>query len=74
MQLSQTEEKLMHFLWERNKAYLKDLLNDFPEPKPAKTTVATLLKRMKEKGFIAYNEEGTAREYYPLVQKKEYFY
>ncbi|NER13587.1 BlaI/MecI/CopY family transcriptional regulator [Leptobacterium flavescens] len=72
MQLSQTEEKLMHFLWKRNRAYMKDLISDFPPPKPAKTTVATLLKRMVEKGFVGYDQSGNAREYYPLVKKKEY--
>ena len=72
MQLTQTEEKLMHFLWRRKKAYLKDLLSDFPEPKPAKTTVATLLKRMIEKGFVAYKEVRTKREYYALIKKNDY--
>ena len=70
--LTKSEETLMHFLWIRKNAGLKDLLNDFPEPKPAKTTVATMLKRMTEKSFIAYNEIGSKRQYYPLVQKSSY--
>jgi predicted transcriptional regulator len=72
MQLTSTEEKLMHYLWKREKAVLKELLNDFPDPKPAKTTVATLLKRMTDKGIIAYKLAGSKREYYPLIEKKEY--
>ncbi|OSY89303.1 penicillinase repressor [Tenacibaculum holothuriorum] len=72
MQLTNTEEKLMHYLWKREKALLKELLNDFPDPKPAKTTIATLLKRLTDKGIIAYNLVGVKREYYPLVAKKEY--
>lgn len=72
MHLTPTEEKLMHFLWTREKAGLKDLLEDFLEPKPAKTTVATMLKRMTEKGFVAYNEIGSKRQYYPLVKKHAY--
>ncbi len=72
MQLTPTEEKLMHFLWERKKSGLKDLLNDFPEPKPAKTTVATLLKRMIDKKFISYKEINGKREYYPLIKKHAY--
>jgi BlaI family transcriptional regulator, penicillinase repressor len=71
-QLSQTEEKLMHFLWDRKQAFLKDLISDFEEPRPATTTVATLLKRMTNKGFVAYNKIGSAREYYALVQKNDY--
>lgn len=73
MQLSKSEEQLMQYLWKRNKAFMKDLLEDFPDPKPATTTVATLLKRMAGKGFIAYQTVGKSREYYPLVKKSDYF-
>ena len=51
-QLSKAEEQVMQFLWKREKAFMKDLLEDFPEPKPATTTLATLLKRIYDKGFI----------------------
>ncbi|QXP73462.1 BlaI/MecI/CopY family transcriptional regulator [Tenacibaculum sp. HL-MS23] len=73
MQLSKTEEQVMQLLWKLEKAFMKDLLAEFPEPKPATTTVATLLKRMNDKGFIAYNLFGKSREYYPLVKKTDYF-
>lgn len=73
MQLSNSEEQLMQHLWKLEKAFMKDLLEAFPEPKPATTTVATLLKRMIDKKFVAYNEFGNSREYYPLVKKTDYF-
>ena len=73
MQLSKTEEQLMHYLWESEKAFMKELLDAYPEPKPATTTVATLLKRMIGKGFVAYKTYGKSREYYPLVKKEDYF-
>ncbi|GAA3519185.1 BlaI/MecI/CopY family transcriptional regulator [Aquimarina addita] len=73
MQLSKTEEQLMQYLWKLEKAFMKDLLDSFPEPKPATTTVATLLKRMTDKGFIDYTLYGKSREYYPLVKKTDYF-
>lgn len=73
IQLPKTEEQLMQYLWKRNKAFMKDLLGDFPDPKPATTTVATLLKRMIDKGFIGYKVQGKSREYYPLVKKSDYF-
>lgn len=73
MQLTKTEEQLMQFLWEKEKAFMKDLIQLFPEPKPAATTVATLLKRMTDKGFVGYKEYGKSREYYPLVEKSAYF-
>ena len=73
MQLSKTEEQLMQHLWKLEKAFMKDLLEIYPEPKPATTTVATLLKRMIGKGFVNYKTYGKSREYFPLVKKEDYF-
>lgn len=73
MQLSKTEEQLMEYLWKLEKAFLKDLIEAFPEPRPATTTVATLLKRMQDKEFVGYTLFGNSREYYPMVSKADYF-
>ncbi|TDE01566.1 BlaI/MecI/CopY family transcriptional regulator [Flavobacterium hiemivividum] len=72
-QLTNAEEQLMEHLWKLEKAFMKDLLEAFPEPKPKTTTVATLLKRMIDKDFVAYTEFGNSREYFPLVKKTDYF-
>jgi BlaI family transcriptional regulator, penicillinase repressor len=73
MKLSAAEETLMQHLWKLNTAYLKDLTDAYDDPKPAATTTATLLKRMADKGFVAYHERGSNREYYPLVSREAYF-
>ncbi|MBS9460932.1 MAG: BlaI/MecI/CopY family transcriptional regulator [Bacteroidota bacterium] len=73
MKLTKSEEELMNILWKHKKAFMKDLLDAYPEPKPATTTVATLLKRMTDKGFVTYKSYGRSREYVPLVKKKDYF-
>lgn len=71
--LTDTEEQVMKYIWRIEKGYMKDILDEFPEPKPAATTLATLLKRMIDKGYVAFNQHGSNREYYPLVKKTEYF-
>lgn len=73
MKLSRTEEELMNHLWKLKRAFMKDLLDEYPEPKPAATTISTLLKRMQEKEFVGYEANGKSREYYPLVSKESYF-
>jgi BlaI family transcriptional regulator, penicillinase repressor len=73
MKLSKSEEQLMQYIWEKEKAFMSELLDLYPEPKPADTTVATLLKRMKDKGYIGYEQLGRSRQYYPLVKKSDYF-
>ncbi|OFY63424.1 MAG: penicillinase repressor [Bacteroidetes bacterium RBG_13_43_22] len=73
MYLTNAEEQIMKLLWKLDKAFMRDLLNEFPDPKPAPTTVVTLLKRMIDKGFVSYRLYGNSREYYPLVKKADYF-
>lgn len=73
MKLTKAEEELMHYLWKLENAYMKDLLACYPEPKPANTTIATLLKRMQEKEYVDYKQMGRSRRYYPLVKKSDYF-
>tara|TARA_R110002124_G_scaffold73399_1_gene196947 strand:- start:871 stop:1245 length:375 start_codon:yes stop_codon:yes gene_type:complete len=73
MQLTPTEEQLMEFIWQQKRAFLKDLIYCYPDPKPATTTTATLLKRMQDKGFVGYKLYGNSREYFPLVKKTDYF-
>jgi len=73
MALSKTEEQIMDLIWKNDKVFLKDLMDSFPEPKPAATTIATLLKRMQEKGYVGYETFGNSRQYYPLIKKTDYF-
>ncbi len=73
MKLTTAEEQLMEFIWELNEAYMKTIIDSYPEPKPATTTIATLLKRMQDKEFVGYKLMGNSRLYYPLVSKSDYF-
>jgi BlaI family penicillinase repressor len=73
MHLTNAEEQIMKLLWRLDKAFTRDLLNEFPDPKPAPTTVLTLLKRMIDKGFVSYKQYGNSREYFPLIKKADYF-
>ena len=73
MKLSKSEEELMNHLWKMKTAIMKDLIEAYEDPKPATTTIATLLKRMQVKQFVDYKKLGRSREYFPLVKKKDYF-
>lgn len=73
MHLTNAEEQIMKLLWRLEKAFIRDLMNEFPDPKPAQTTVITFLKRMIDKGFVNYRQYGNSREYFPVVSKSDYF-
>ena len=71
--LTDAEKDLMEIIWQKNTAFMKDIIEEYPEPKPATTTIATLLKRMQNKDLIGYKTYGNSREYFPKVSKEVYF-
>lgn len=71
--LTDAEKDLMEIIWQKNTAFMKDIMEEYPEPKPATTTIATLLKRMQNKDLIGYKTYGNSREYFPKVSKEVYF-
>ena len=73
IKLTDSEKILMEILWEQKKIFMKDILEAYPDPKPAATTIATLLKRMQNKDIVGYKVYGNSREYYPKIEKGEYF-
>lgn len=73
MTLTKAEEQAMNYLWKLEKSFFKEIKEQFPEPKPATTTINTLLKRLIDKGFVNYKMYGNSREYFPLVDKNTYY-
>lgn len=73
MTLTKAEEQVMNYLWKLEKSFFKEIKEQFPEPRPATTTINTLLKRLIDKGFVNYKMYGNSREYFPLVDKNTYY-
>lgn len=72
MELTKAEEQIMQALWKLKKGLVKDVVELLPEPKPAYTTVSTLIRIMEKKGFVGHKAYGRTHEYYPLITKKKY--
>lgn len=70
--LTKAEEQVMQVLWKLEKAFLRDIVDAMPEPKPHQNTVATLLKILMEKEFVAVHVMGRQHQYYSLVSKDDY--
>ncbi|WP_345169016.1 BlaI/MecI/CopY family transcriptional regulator [Nibribacter koreensis] len=71
-ELTKAEEQVMQVLWDLKKGFVKDVLDQLPEPKPAYNTVSTIVRILEKKGFVSYTAYGKTHEYFPLVEKDEY--
>ncbi len=71
-ELTKAEEQIMMILWDLEKGFVKDILERFPEPRPAYNTVSTITRILQEKGFVSHKSYGRSHQYYPLISKSEY--
>lgn len=71
-ELTKAEEEIMRVLWQLKKSFVKDVLAELPEPKPAYNTVSTIIRILEKKGLVGYTAYGKTHEYYPLISEEEY--
>ncbi|MCF8372145.1 MAG: BlaI/MecI/CopY family transcriptional regulator [Bacteroidales bacterium] len=70
--LTYAEEQIMQILWDMEKAFVKDIIEQMPEPKPAYNTVSTIIRILEKKGVVGYHAFGKTHQYYPLISKEDY--
>jgi BlaI family penicillinase repressor len=72
VEFTKVERQLMQVLWKLKKAFVKEIIQELPEPKPAYSTVSTIVRILETKGVVAYEAFGKTHRYYPLISKEEY--
>lgn len=70
--LTKAEEQIMHVIWKLESAFLREIIDHIPKPKPHQNTVSTILKILVEKEFVGINVIGRNHQYYSLVDKDLY--
>ena len=70
--LSEKEEAIMQIIWKFKKAFVKDVREELPDPKPHINTVATMMRRLADKGFLKFEDFGSTYRYSSAVSKMEY--
>ena len=70
--LTRAEEEIMRVLWRLGKAFVKEIVEEMPAPKPHYNTVSTIIKILHEKGFVGYEGFGKSNRYYPLIDRAAY--
>ncbi len=71
-ELTRAEEEVMQVLWDIKEGFVKDILNHFPEPKPAYNTVSTIVRILQKKEFVGHKAVGRSHKYYPIISKENY--
>lgn len=69
--VSNSEWYVLECLWDSSPKTLMQIVEECREKAGwAKSTTATMVKRMGEKGLIRYEEGGRAKLFYPMVKRE----
>ncbi|MGD9992240.1 MAG: BlaI/MecI/CopY family transcriptional regulator [Salinivirgaceae bacterium] len=71
-ELTKAEDQIMQVLWKLEKAFVKEIIEELPEPKPAYNTVSTIVRILEKKEFVGHEAFGKTFRYFPLISKREY--
>ncbi|MDW8330882.1 MAG: BlaI/MecI/CopY family transcriptional regulator [Cyclobacteriaceae bacterium] len=71
-ELTKAEDQVMQVLWKLERAFVKDIIEHLPPPKPAYTTVSTIIRILEQKGFVGHKAYGKTHEYFPLISRENY--
>lgn len=71
-ELTRAEEQIMQVLWKLEKGFINNIIEHLPSPKPAYTTVSTIVRILEKKGFVDHKAYGNSHEYFPVVSKEKY--
>ena len=72
MTLTKAEEKIMMILWDIDKGFIKDIIEQYPDPKPPYNSVSTIVRVLVQKEIVGYTAYGKSHQYHPLITKDEY--
>lgn len=71
-ELTKAEEQVMQVLWEIEEGFVKDVLEQLPEPKPAYNTISTIIRILVKKEVVGYTAYGKSHQYHPLISREAY--
>ncbi len=71
-QLTKREEQIMQVIWRLEKAFIRDIVDELPAPKPHYNTVATIIKILVKKGVLKSEKMGNMHRYSPAINFEDY--
>lgn len=70
--LTKAEEKIMKILWGIEKGFIKDIIDQYPNPKPPYNSVSTIVRVLVQKEIVGFTAYGNSHQYHPMITKEEY--
>jgi predicted transcriptional regulator len=70
--LTNREEEIMELFWQKGPSYVKEIVDELPEPKPHYNTISTIVRGLEEKGFVGHEQFGNTHRYAAIITREEF--
>jgi len=70
--LTNREEEIMDIFWQKESVFVKDIIDELPEPKPHYNTISTIVRGLEEKGFVGHEQFGNTYRYFAIISREEF--
>ena len=70
--LTYREEEIMQILWRLKKAFVREIIEELPDPKPPYNTISSVVRKLESEGLVGFHAYGKTHQYYPILQKSKY--
>lgn len=70
--LTNREEEIMDLFWQKESVFVKDIIDELPEPKPHYNTISTIVRGLEEKGFVGHEQFGNTYRYFAIISREEF--
>ena len=71
-QLTKAEDQIMQIVWRLKAVFIRDIIEELPDPKPHYNTVATIVKILVKKGFLKSELIGNTHQYSAVISFESY--
>ena len=58
--LTAQEESVMLYIWKLGSCFIRDILNEMPDPKPPYTSVASVVRNLEKKKYVTRKKRNTS--------------
>jgi BlaI family penicillinase repressor len=70
--LTNREEEIMDLFWQKGSVFVKDIIDELPDPKPHYNTISTIVRGLEEKGFVGHEQFGNTYRYFAIISREEF--
>lgn len=70
--LTQPEEEVMLYFWKMGPSFIRDVVNEMPEPRPPYTSVASVVRNLEKKNYLSPYKLGNSIQFHPVIKESDY--